>query len=328
VSGFNDDLAAGQGTLIRTVLKSDNYVPGVFGWAIFRDGTSEFNNTTIRGVLVVGPATGARVAIDDVPAELIAEYVPGSFTSISTVTIQMFANSTDYYYWITGIAVTDPDNIALAMGSVQGGKVHEHTSIFSRSHADGFAPDLINVNFDRSGGNANHPVGTWTFGANFHPLLTPGAGNFEICNCTINLGRPFAAGDDGHLNVNIPTTFTTNAATAPVFAQGADFQGDIIADVAAALAFAGGLSVRITDFHAVDISITPSAINTPTSATVNYGRTLKGTKTFVLVAPHTGVPQNVHVGTGTFTMSSNVVTLTRSDSATATTITVVVVATG
>jgi hypothetical protein len=47
--GFNNSILAGLGTLIRTMIQSPNYVPGVSGWTINKDGSAEFNNLTIRG---------------------------------------------------------------------------------------------------------------------------------------------------------------------------------------------------------------------------------------------------------------------------------------
>jgi hypothetical protein len=49
VSGFANALANAAGQLIRTALRSVNYVPGVSGWTINKDGTAEFNSVTIRG---------------------------------------------------------------------------------------------------------------------------------------------------------------------------------------------------------------------------------------------------------------------------------------
>ena len=46
---FQDDLAGGT-VLVRPALQSPNYVAGVSGWAVFIDGSAEFNNLTIRGV--------------------------------------------------------------------------------------------------------------------------------------------------------------------------------------------------------------------------------------------------------------------------------------
>lgn len=52
--GFQHDIAGGAGALIITSLHSPNYVPGVSGWAIFRDGSAEFNSGTFRGFIVGG----------------------------------------------------------------------------------------------------------------------------------------------------------------------------------------------------------------------------------------------------------------------------------
>jgi hypothetical protein len=41
----------GEYQLAGTYLQSPNYVPGVSGWAIFGDGSAEFNNGTFRGLL-------------------------------------------------------------------------------------------------------------------------------------------------------------------------------------------------------------------------------------------------------------------------------------
>lgn len=50
-----DPIAAGDGTLIFPAIKSPNYVAGVSGWYIGRDGSIEANNITARGTLnVVG----------------------------------------------------------------------------------------------------------------------------------------------------------------------------------------------------------------------------------------------------------------------------------
>jgi hypothetical protein len=47
--GASNSILAGQGTLIRQMIQSPNYVAGVSGWTINKDGSAEFNNLTIRG---------------------------------------------------------------------------------------------------------------------------------------------------------------------------------------------------------------------------------------------------------------------------------------
>lgn len=51
--GFRNPVVGGI-TLIRQAIKSPNYVPGVSGWTINRDGTAEFSSVTLRGELYIG----------------------------------------------------------------------------------------------------------------------------------------------------------------------------------------------------------------------------------------------------------------------------------
>lgn len=46
---FTNPVMGGK-NLVRTVMQSPNYEPGVSGWAIFQDGSAEFNNLAVRGV--------------------------------------------------------------------------------------------------------------------------------------------------------------------------------------------------------------------------------------------------------------------------------------
>lgn len=46
---FSNEITGGQGALVRPAIKSPNFVTGVSGWTIDRDGSAEFNNLSIRG---------------------------------------------------------------------------------------------------------------------------------------------------------------------------------------------------------------------------------------------------------------------------------------
>lgn len=48
MGGFRNSILAGV-TLIRSAIRSPNFVTGVSGWTINQDGSAEFNNLTIRG---------------------------------------------------------------------------------------------------------------------------------------------------------------------------------------------------------------------------------------------------------------------------------------
>ena len=59
---FNNPVVGGL-QLVRNAIQSVNYVPGVSGWAINRDGTAEFATGTFRGpVVIVDPITGDILA--------------------------------------------------------------------------------------------------------------------------------------------------------------------------------------------------------------------------------------------------------------------------
>jgi len=49
VTGFQNPPVGLNGIITRNSFQSSNYVPGVSGWAIFRNGNAEFNNLTVRG---------------------------------------------------------------------------------------------------------------------------------------------------------------------------------------------------------------------------------------------------------------------------------------
>lgn len=49
MSGFSNPLVNDTNALIRNAVKSPNFITGVSGWSINKDGSAEFNNLTIRG---------------------------------------------------------------------------------------------------------------------------------------------------------------------------------------------------------------------------------------------------------------------------------------
>ncbi len=59
---FSNPIVAGS-TLVRPAIRSPDYVPGVSGWSINRDGTAEFNNINIRGSGNFGPNPGQHIEI-------------------------------------------------------------------------------------------------------------------------------------------------------------------------------------------------------------------------------------------------------------------------
>lgn len=64
---FSNPITGGQGALVRPAIKSPNFLTGVSGWSIKKDGSAEFNNVVIRGTtgnaVEIGPSTGSQVII-------------------------------------------------------------------------------------------------------------------------------------------------------------------------------------------------------------------------------------------------------------------------
>jgi hypothetical protein len=64
MSGFSNPVSNAVGTLIRTVLKSFNYIANTTGWAIFKNGNADFAAGAFRGSVTVTGPNGAQIVID------------------------------------------------------------------------------------------------------------------------------------------------------------------------------------------------------------------------------------------------------------------------
>lgn len=77
MSGFGNPIVGALGRLIRQAIQSANFVAGSLGWRIAQDGSAEFSNATIRGVLEADGPNGSYVRVDTAPdpntAQLQAE---------------------------------------------------------------------------------------------------------------------------------------------------------------------------------------------------------------------------------------------------------------
>lgn len=122
--GFNTPLAGAGGALILPSLHSPQYIPGVAGWTINRDGSAEFNNALFRGQVFVGP-TNSQIQIGtQVPAVLTAYYaallIP---VTVNVAWIGQYVSATQYHYTISGL-----DSFArptIGYGIVSGATVYE-----------------------------------------------------------------------------------------------------------------------------------------------------------------------------------------------------------
>lgn len=65
---FSNPIIGGNGNLVREQIKSPDYVAGVSGWIIRKDGTAEFNDIIVRGELYVTDPDGSYIrAYDENP---------------------------------------------------------------------------------------------------------------------------------------------------------------------------------------------------------------------------------------------------------------------
>lgn len=65
MTGFAHDIAGGDGGLVIETVHSPNYVPGVSGWTINKDGSAEFNDITIRGGVLSSTLTAGNTVVID-----------------------------------------------------------------------------------------------------------------------------------------------------------------------------------------------------------------------------------------------------------------------
>lgn len=75
---FTNPLVAGT-TLIRSAIKSPDYVAGTSGWQISKDGSAEFNDVTVRGALVSIGDNGSEVDIHTGATGAYIEVRPNNF---------------------------------------------------------------------------------------------------------------------------------------------------------------------------------------------------------------------------------------------------------
>lgn len=92
---FNNDIAGGNGALVRNQLISPNFVSGVSGWRIGKDGNVEFNNGTFRGSITSGNPAAAHIVINNgVTGDAVDVY---DATNALVYSINAAGAATSYY---------------------------------------------------------------------------------------------------------------------------------------------------------------------------------------------------------------------------------------
>lgn len=99
---FTNEIAGAQGSISRPQFKSPNYVPGVSGWALFRDGSSEFASGQFRGAVLIGTSPNPRISITTaIPAPLAA----WSADFVFSAAIIEYFDGTQFYFDAIGTFV-------------------------------------------------------------------------------------------------------------------------------------------------------------------------------------------------------------------------------
>ena len=129
---FSNTITGSNGALIRERIKSPDFVTGVSGWSINKDGSAEFNNAVFRGDIVVGGSSPPNLEMtEDIPAELVTFYATNWGGTIADFVVLMRATATDYAYQLilTNNSVV-PVPVVFAEGIVTGGTVYERLISF------------------------------------------------------------------------------------------------------------------------------------------------------------------------------------------------------
>jgi len=135
-AGFDNPIASYLGRLIKEQLQSPNFVAGVSGWRIARDGTAEFLDLIARGSLDVGGIPGVWIGPrddPDFPPELFAE------SALYEAAIVFYSTAAEYQY----LAIRSfGAGGSMECGHVEAGTVYK---AFSVKLSVGVIPDLAGI---------------------------------------------------------------------------------------------------------------------------------------------------------------------------------------
>lgn len=107
MTGFSNAIVGGMETLIRSAIRSANYVANVAGWRIAKDGSAELNTATIRGSLSAGGGNvlvnstgvhviGANARTDiNTAAGFVHEQIPNTGQRVLVQSSALFLNPPD-----------------------------------------------------------------------------------------------------------------------------------------------------------------------------------------------------------------------------------------
>lgn len=182
---FSNPVVGGSGgELIRESIKSPDFVEGVSGWIIRRDGSAEFNNVSIRfdlttGSIIVGPNTGPQVVISTVstpwahgdisfPTNNVNEETPaviratelGNLPSNRTA-LQLFAAEVDGTGEVAGLLINSASNDGTIESTLSGRSQFNSTSFTLDESAFTVSGEFVvtdEVLVNSNNADSNYPV--------------------------------------------------------------------------------------------------------------------------------------------------------------------------
>lgn len=178
-----DPIAAGDGSLVYPALKSPNYVPGVSGWFLSRDGDAEVNDLTARGEVFVPADNGGYVWIRNDGGTAVIELMPDP-----PVAGQSPANMLAYN--VNAVPQTIP--VMIIKSPAVNSQARSVITMLGESY-DGVDPAQINM-YNSEG--LEEPFQVTVYGD-----FSIG-GTFSRANCLVSVGTPSIASGGS------PTTLT------------------------------------------------------------------------------------------------------------------------
>jgi hypothetical protein len=150
VSGFSNPIVGSLGRLIRSAIRSDNYVPLTTGWQLERDGSADLGDATIRGSLVVNGPAGSYATVDTVAGSPALRLKPGAFADAGVEATSVEGLLTAAINE-PGTATDDTSYLILKSPSV--GAVHNPAMVYMQSSTfDGLGIPQI-IAFAQGGGD-------------------------------------------------------------------------------------------------------------------------------------------------------------------------------
>lgn len=312
---FQDDLAAGI-VLVRPALRSPGYVAGSAGWTVNLDGSAEFNDVTVRGTLQ------SSNFVTGVSGWQLLNSGHAEFNDVTIRGGTSLGGNAFYYSGTPGLgnlvasiaagSGTDPFGNAYQDGmTVYGENGQIHTSI----------ADTLTQWLSASGSSIEVAVGGGAVGMSLTPPTVSGV-TWADGNVTVTTGSRLGTSTPLTAISSPYNNASPSSSSISLFGSPKTSNGDVTNEIfmSTARVWVTGDAVVNGVFTAANrfvgsVTITPSAANTPTSSTVNFGQTLTGTSFRGTIAPITTVPgtQVTGVGLSSITSTSCIVWLTRTN---------------